>query len=36
MSGGTRKERVQKVDASELKKGDLVWYSGPETETPIG
>lgn len=36
MAGGTRKEKVQKVSSSELKKGDLIWYSDPETENPIG
>ena len=35
MGGGTRKEKVQKVDASQLKAGDFIWYSGPDTETPI-
>lgn len=36
MSGGTRTEKVQRVSASDLKEGDVVWYSGVETETPVG
>ena len=35
ITGGKRKVNAEKVPYSELKKGDIVWYSGPESSTPI-
>ena len=34
-TGETRKEAVEKVTASQLKEGDLVWYSGRESDKAI-
>lgn len=35
MLGGTREETVEEVSYSQLKTGDIVWYSGPESARPI-
>lgn len=35
MSGGTREETVEEVPYSQLKAGDLVWWSGTITKNPI-
>ncbi len=35
LEGGTRKINAEKINYSDLKKGDAVWYSGPETPAPI-
>ena len=35
-TGETRTETVRKVTPNQLQKGDLIWYSGPETEKAIG
>lgn len=35
MSGGTREETVEEVPYSQLKAGDLVWWSGPTTTNPV-
>ena len=32
---GTRKINAEKVNYGDLKKGDIIWYSGPETSTPV-
>lgn len=35
ITGGTREIKAEKVQYSDLKKGDFVWYSGPGTSTPV-
>lgn len=35
MSGGTREETVEEVPYSQLKAGDLVWWSGSTTTNPV-
>ncbi len=35
ISGGTRKVKAEKVQYSDIKKGDVVWYSGSESTAPI-
>ena len=33
--GGRQKIKAQKVDYANIKNGDVIWYSGPETSAPI-